>query len=1727
MSTAAARLAGLALISLAGVVAVPSFAQDGTTHLERQQALSAAREAERARVTRLRWEQERRRSAAHARMSDTMYGSTPSRPAAELSCPVVPDDDVRRAMQDFTSADDLLGAPLLSQDWLGSRDGGAFRSPPLAGAFGASSGSWDAADAVAHDAWSPAFATSSSSDATGHLVPLFPSASDPALQGFARVINRAGDAGEVQIEAVDDTGMSYGPLTLSIDGHQTVHFNSNDLEEGNPGKGLTGSTGVGEGDWRLTLTSDLDLEVLSYIRTRDGFLTAMHDLAPVADGVHRIAIFNPGSNTSQVSRLRLLNTGEEAAEVTIEGTDDRGMSPGSAVEVTVAAGASDTLTAAELESGGTGMTGALGDGAGKWRLAVTSDQPIHALSLLSSPTGHLTNLSTAPSNAVDGVHEVALFPSASDASGRQGFVRVINPTEETAEITIAAHDETAWEYDVLTLTVAGGEVAHFNSNDLEQGNVGKGLTGSTGAGEGDWRLTLSSDSDIEVLAYIRTTDGFLTAMHDVAPVSDTHHRVAIFNPGSNTAQVSRLRLVNAGDEMAEVSITGTDDRGTSPGSDVSLSVPAGGTRTYTAQQLESGGEGLEGALSDGAGKWRLEVTSDQPIRVLSLLSSPTGHLTNLSTAPRDAVPAEMAEEVFRTLISPIVQSKCVTCHMEGRVSGSTRLVFVTDDDAEHLTKNLSVFETFLEEVEDGAAYILNKVQGALGHGGGIQVAAGTDEFSDMERFLGLLEGQEVGPVAITPANLFDGVKMESWRSTLRRAAIVFAGRIPTLEEYESIRGATVNEFRAAIRSLMHGPGFHEFLIRSANDRLLTDRDRSVIDATASDDFVDFANLYYDQVRNHYESGGPDPWQWYRRAQYGVRRAPLELIAHVVENDLPYTEVLTADYIMANPVASAAYGASTAFRNVDDDHEFRPSEIVSYYRDDESKVSEFFTATQLGGSQAMLVRDPGDLATDYPHAGILNTTVFLLRYPTTATNRNRARSRWTYYHFLGLDVEKSASRTTDPVALADINNPTMHNPACTVCHTVLDPVAGAFQNYGPGGFYRDQWGGLDSLDGLYKEGSGTAREFEITATGGREAQTIGVSAWLKPGRHVVSLSPYFDPPKQEDEDIWWNMGIDRVEVFDTHGQAVDSVDVATLDLECGRDEPVVDDATGDRFYEAWFCPQDIPFEVQTAGVHEVGATLWIHAQHEDVTDERRLVEMRTGGYQEGDTWYRDVRDPGFDGDAPPDQDNSLQWLAERMVADDRFAEATVKFWWPAVMGADVTAPPLEGDPDFESRLLASNAQSAEVERLARGFRRGFGGGAPYNLKDLLAEIVLSRWFRAHSLADVDPVRATALADAGAIRLLTPEELARKTVALTGFDWKRGRGENWRGPGERLNWTGAEDEYGLLYGGIDSGGITRRGRDLTSIMAGVARRHAAAVSCPVVMKDFYLLSEDERRLFGGIDRMVTPVSEFGSVFEISASSRADAETVSVGGDLTAGRTTVTLSFLNDEVWFEGIEGDRQLRLDRLTVRNAAGEVVAMQELEDSTSATGCEWNAAEHDHFALYCEGSVDVEFDVPAGGRYDIEVVAWAYQYGDALAQLEVSVGTDSSRSTGSRVIKRKLAELYETLLGVENAAASAEVEAAYGFFVDVWRQGRQVAGDSSFAGSMRCDWAADSYYLDGIANAPLWHTELNEWGNESGWDWNAVDEFFRNTPMPDPQRTVQTWVVVLAYLMSDYRYLHL
>ena len=557
---------------------------------------------------------------------------------------------------------------------------------------------------------------------------------------------------------------------------------------------------------------------------------------------------------------------------------------------------------------------------------------------------------------------------------------------------------------------------------------------------------------------------------------------------------------------------------------------------------------------------------------------------------------------------------------------------------------------------------------------------------------------------------------------------------------------------------MTGPEFHEFLIRGANDRLLTDRPGHIINNY--DGFVDFVNESDRRKRAaFYESGKVrdirDYWDWVGMVQHGARRAPLELIAHVVENDRPYTEILTADYIMANPWAARAYGDSTRqFVDPGDMQEFRPSRIVKYYRKGEGLEREFDRVID-----STRIIDPGPLITNYPHAGILNTTSFLLRYPTTATNRNRARSRWTYYHFLGLDVEKSASRTTDPDALADTNNPTLLNPACTVCHRALDPVAGAFQNYADNGYYRESWGGADSLDDLYKRGERAA--LPVRADSWQERETLSWPVALVSGTNTLKV---FFPNDfwHEESRTTGTVYLDRLRLADGNGRVLTSLEFEDVppppppgEGECGRASR--NPATGrtDHYRYGWGgehrCALLVDVEVPAEGGYVVEVVAWADRYDHRVHyagDAYSEISVEVGGYRAGDTWYRDMRAPGFAGKSAPNPDNSVQWLARQIVADERFAEAAVKFWWPAIMGSEVAEPPEdEGDADFEGLLLASNGQGAEVTRLANGFRRGFQGRAAYNLRDLLVEIVLSKWFRADAVEDGDPVRTVALRDAG--------------------------------------------------------------------------------------------------------------------------------------------------------------------------------------------------------------------------------------------------------------------------------------------------------------------------------------------------------------------------------------------
>ncbi|MDP2186768.1 MAG: hypothetical protein Q8J93_15080 [Xanthomonadales bacterium] len=112
--------------------------------------------------------------------------------------------------------------------------------------------------------------------------------------------------------------------------------------------------------------------------------------------VVKVFTFNPAGNTTQESFARVTNWGTIGGKVTVQGWDDSNTPAASNISFTLPAGQSFQFNSTDLEDGnaGKGITGAFGNGAGKWRLVVTGEfDGMHVTSLNRNNTvGTLTNL---------------------------------------------------------------------------------------------------------------------------------------------------------------------------------------------------------------------------------------------------------------------------------------------------------------------------------------------------------------------------------------------------------------------------------------------------------------------------------------------------------------------------------------------------------------------------------------------------------------------------------------------------------------------------------------------------------------------------------------------------------------------------------------------------------------------------------------------------------------------------------------------------------------------------------------------------------------------------------------------------------------------------------------------------------------------------------------------------------------------------------------------------------------------------------------------------------------------------------------------------------------------------------------------------------------------------------------------------------------------------------------
>jgi hypothetical protein len=163
------------------------------------------------------------------------------------------------------------------------------------------------------------------------------------------------------------------------------------------------------------------------------------------------------------------------------------------------------------------------------------------------------------------------------------------------------------------------------------------------------------------------------------------------------------------------------------------------------------------------------------------------------------------------------------------------------------------------------------------------------------------------------------------------------------------------------------------------------------------DYVEYFRDSYDYSDEHARND----------AAIAVGEEPLRLFTHIVRNDLPLTELVAADYTIAN--STLAW-----FWNID-----YPGEAYS---------SQWLKGRYLDGRE---------------HAGVLSQTGFYYRYPTTFSNKQRHRANQITRIFLDDDHLLRNVSIDLRLAAADPNlnlvDATRHNPGCVACHNTLDGI----------------------------------------------------------------------------------------------------------------------------------------------------------------------------------------------------------------------------------------------------------------------------------------------------------------------------------------------------------------------------------------------------------------------------------------------------------------------------------------------------------------------------------------------------------------------------------------------------------------------------------------------------------------------------------------------------------------
>lgn len=367
----------------------------------------------------------------------------------------------------------------------------------------------------------------------------------------------------------------------------------------------------------------------------------------------------------------------------------------------------------------------------------------------------------------------------------------------------------------------------------------------------------------------------------------------------------------------------------------------------------------------------------------------------------------------REVWAEVLAKRCLDCHGPGGVAEQegAALLLLPASYPGFLDADFAAASDSAKVSHDGVPALLAKPTGRTKHGGGAVITEGGREYRILQKLLAQLE-EPVECAEDQGAGLED-VALLGPEETLRKAALHLVGRLPDADERAAVADGGEDALEDVLRGMLAEDAFYERLGDIFNDLLLTDRyllyPGFAVDLLDEADFPN-AGAWWESL------AGQDALR--EQVNRAVAREPIDLMRYIVRNDRPFTEVLTADYTVLNPFSAKLYGALLTFDDPSDPGELQVARLTS----------------ARGGLHAL------------PHAGVLSSPMFLNRYPTTPTNRNRHRARVVFELFLATDVLRIGERPIDPTQSLQYQNPTRDDVQCNFCHKLIDPVAGAFQNY---------------------------------------------------------------------------------------------------------------------------------------------------------------------------------------------------------------------------------------------------------------------------------------------------------------------------------------------------------------------------------------------------------------------------------------------------------------------------------------------------------------------------------------------------------------------------------------------------------------------------------------------------------------------------------------------------------